>query len=844
MFISLATLSLGAAFPTFAQNDSTKVASKAEDVFELSIEDLLNLSVELTTGSFLELDLKSSPISLTLINKDQIELSGARHLSELLEIYVPGFQYMYNKWNGVIWGMRGVAADRNTKVVFLINGHQMNHESRDGAMSELDLGLLGDIQQIEVLRGPAGLAYGSGAIAGVVNIVTKTYDKDMLEVRTSTQAWQKGRLGGSVEVMGNKKVNENLNVAVTGGVRMSEGPAQNENRIFGRGSWPYPGWLSSGPSNGAPTAGSSWSTPGNFRIGTDIKYKNLRFFSRFTNQVTNASGMFILDAWPEIAGSPSGAVNAEPKMIDGKLTSPTDPFYGSVEPWNTHRRQYLVRNWTNQLSWKKDIGRNTLKLDAGFDLVTNRIQSQKLGSLGFHNTYGANDYKSTIAETFGERRLSLKGVYNINTIDKLRLAVGYQFRMFIFGKDMNGFNMKDENMKHIIVSNTTYINNAVFAEGMYDLSKVFKLGFGARYDAHTRTINQGGVFTPKVALIVKANEKNTIKLIYQTSANNGSADNYEFNRNSVNSKGEPLSGTDYRYEKPSERPGAGSNVLAPVSQTDLHKLKPERSTSYEVIHVQEHSDKLANIRSLSLNSVRNLFIWNQDQFRVLNGGRYNFLSYEEEWKYAGKKLSFGFSHSIQMVVNTDVNQKVSYATPVFEQYNASNPSAIFYDSVSNGNGGYTFTPRVVQNQSGGDSATVKELYTIRDAISNDGQNFLNLASNVTKIQVNYNPIKKLSLFGDLRIFWGMQGRRFIQNASPGFNYLGANSGPMFKLHLAVAYKPTERLTVTLHGYDLLASNSGFGRINSLRWQQMGTPDQSDYFMLDKRSVAINILYSF
>lgn len=106
---------------------------------DLSLSSLLNLALQ--TGSFLELDLKKSPLSMTVITRDQVTASGARHLTELLEIYVPGFQYMYNKWNGEIWGMRGVAADRNTKFIFLVNGHKMNHESRDGAMSELNLGL-------------------------------------------------------------------------------------------------------------------------------------------------------------------------------------------------------------------------------------------------------------------------------------------------------------------------------------------------------------------------------------------------------------------------------------------------------------------------------------------------------------------------------------------------------------------------------------------------------------------------------------------------------------------------------------------------------------------------------
>ena len=84
----------------------------------LSLSDLLTM--EITTGSFLNLDIRKSPLSMTIITREMIRSSGARHMSELLEIYVPGFQYMFNKYNGTLWAMRGVTNDRNTKIIYLI----------------------------------------------------------------------------------------------------------------------------------------------------------------------------------------------------------------------------------------------------------------------------------------------------------------------------------------------------------------------------------------------------------------------------------------------------------------------------------------------------------------------------------------------------------------------------------------------------------------------------------------------------------------------------------------------------------------------------------------------------
>ena len=54
----------------------------------LSLQDLLTM--EINTGSFLDLDLSKSPLSMTIITRDMVKTSGARNMSELLEIYVPG----------------------------------------------------------------------------------------------------------------------------------------------------------------------------------------------------------------------------------------------------------------------------------------------------------------------------------------------------------------------------------------------------------------------------------------------------------------------------------------------------------------------------------------------------------------------------------------------------------------------------------------------------------------------------------------------------------------------------------------------------------------------------------
>jgi hypothetical protein len=268
------------------------------------------------TGSFLELNYLSSPMSFTTITQRDISESGARNLTELLEIYVPGFQYMFNPYYGTLWGMRGISNDRNTKFIVLVNNHKLNMQSRDGFKSELVLGMLGDIERIEVLRGPASLVYGSGAIAGIVNIITRGDEVDTTEIAYSRGTFKEDELDSYFS----RKVGSNSFVRGTFGWRKSDGLGRHDSRIYGKPGWPFPDSIYITDLNdtlnsedivttGVPSEGSYGSTPGNYKLGFDWDWhinsrRKLKAYLRFTRQVENVGGWVIVDPWPQIEGSP------------------------------------------------------------------------------------------------------------------------------------------------------------------------------------------------------------------------------------------------------------------------------------------------------------------------------------------------------------------------------------------------------------------------------------------------------------------------------------------------------------------------------------------------------------
>lgn len=807
----------------------------------ISVEALVDSTV--TVGSFLDLDMEQSPVSISVITSEQIQNSGARHLSELLEIYVPGFQYMNNKWNGIIWGMRGVAADRNTKFIFLVNGHKMNHESRDGAISELDLGFLSDLEKVEVLRGPAGLVYGSGSIAGVINLVTKKYTQDKTVAEAAAETWSLKTFGTSQKILYSQGLENGGNLQFYAGYRWSQGSGMETPRIWGRPSWPYPQLSPDPPSNGVPVVGSSWDTPGNFILSADYHIKNWRAYGRVTHQVTNAAGMFVLDPWPEIEGLPDST--ATPRMVDGKLER-YDGFYSLTESWKINRRQYKVSNISLQVSRELRIKNDQLKLNAGTDLVSNKITLQKLPS---YTTSLGTEREYEEVETFGERRFNLTGTYILNR-NNFHLATGIDSRLFIFGKDLSGNNAQQEKSNHPIIDNVVYYNQAVFMETVFQLHRRIMMDLGIRYDVHTRTMRHGGFINSRLAMVYTVDPNFNLRLIYQSSGNNGSADNYEHNRNTFNDQGTPFQ--EPHFEVPSVEPNDNSTPIEPVTREELRSLKPEKAFSYELSGLYE-KNKLRALGSVSYNIIKDLFTWNQASFRVMNAGKYNFMNLELDLHYQAGKINMGVNHVFSRLVNTNVLRESKTLTKLV--FDSSNYQVRAIDGQN------YYYPVTLKDQYGNDSTTQFTLYPVRDGISVDGKNFLNLASNITKIYMDLMVTRKLYFHSSWRLFWGLNGRKYIHNYRPGqtgiledysgyfannnsYPYLGVERKIMVKWNASLRLV-VRNCTFQFFVYDLLAPQSRKRNVHSIRWQQMANSTvHTDLYGYDFRSYAAKVTVVF
>lgn len=120
------------------------------------------------TASRVEQELLDVPMSVSVVTKEEIERSNAKTVGDVLK-NVPGVRVMNDGSQGMKRiQIRGEDAFRT---VVMIDGQRIaEHKSMSGAPILIDPSM---IERIEVIKGPASVLYGSDAIGGAVNIITK-----------------------------------------------------------------------------------------------------------------------------------------------------------------------------------------------------------------------------------------------------------------------------------------------------------------------------------------------------------------------------------------------------------------------------------------------------------------------------------------------------------------------------------------------------------------------------------------------------------------------------------------------------------------------------------------------
>ena len=145
--------------------------SDMASLLKLSLEDLMNIKVTSVSKNSEKLEEAASAIQV--ITQADIHNSGAKTLPEALRLAsnLQVAQVNSSQWAISARGFNNVLAN---KLLVLINGRAVYTPMYAGVFWDVQNVLLEDIDRIEVISGPGGALWGSNAVNGVINVITKS----------------------------------------------------------------------------------------------------------------------------------------------------------------------------------------------------------------------------------------------------------------------------------------------------------------------------------------------------------------------------------------------------------------------------------------------------------------------------------------------------------------------------------------------------------------------------------------------------------------------------------------------------------------------------------------------
>ena len=196
--------------------------------------------ISVTTTTKTERALADVPIRTQVVNAEQVERIHAKDLNEALK-YVPGLQLrpIHGKTGYGIW-LQGLDANR---VLVLVDGHPVSAST--GSAVDTTQVAVTNIERIEIIKGAMSALYGTSAMGGVVNIITRKPDQGAsASVMTSGGSFGEQNVASNPFAMRHLKAQWQLSRAqfdlgLLGDLRHSDGFSSNPN------SYSTQGWAGS-----------------------------------------------------------------------------------------------------------------------------------------------------------------------------------------------------------------------------------------------------------------------------------------------------------------------------------------------------------------------------------------------------------------------------------------------------------------------------------------------------------------------------------------------------------------------------------------------------------------------
>lgn len=150
-------------------------------------EDVLGLEEVVVTGAFAPTTSARSLYTVKKLDATVIEARGAVNLSDLLQTQL-NLKTIQDDVLGTRVVMQGISGPN---VKMLIDGVPLVN----GSGGEFDLSQINmnNVERVEIVEGPLSVQYGTNALAGTINVITKTYGEDEFMANTSAYSESVGQ---------------------------------------------------------------------------------------------------------------------------------------------------------------------------------------------------------------------------------------------------------------------------------------------------------------------------------------------------------------------------------------------------------------------------------------------------------------------------------------------------------------------------------------------------------------------------------------------------------------------------------------------------------------------------
>ncbi len=145
--------------------------------YSQQVADSVNIDEVVITATRTLRNLNEVPARISVVGANIIETSPALQVDDILR-YTSGVNV--NRSGGIFTirptvTLRGLSGDEQSRTLVLMNGVPIN--ASDGGSVNWNRINTYDVERIEVFKGPGSSLYGSSAMGGVINIITKTPDR-------------------------------------------------------------------------------------------------------------------------------------------------------------------------------------------------------------------------------------------------------------------------------------------------------------------------------------------------------------------------------------------------------------------------------------------------------------------------------------------------------------------------------------------------------------------------------------------------------------------------------------------------------------------------------------------